>query len=249
MIDDLKKSVSSILYERTTSPFFGTLLFSWSIWNWKIIYLTVFISEKSITVDKITYITTHFVNKNILITYPLISTLVFLTLIPFVSNGAYWLSLKFDKWKRDQKQLIEMKELLTLEQSIELREKINEQEKRFEKLLENKNLEIKQLNAIIESSKTEPARKTTQENKKSTSDIDQKETEELAQRIKNNNVDKTEYEKLIQYIQGGYKVTGSNGPNSNLIALMEAHYIIQNKGGGVYEFTETGKKFHRLMTK
>lgn len=151
MIEELKKSLSAILYERTTSPFYGTLLISWLIWNWKIVYLTVFISESKINTDKINYITNNFNDVHCLLIYPLISTVILLTVVPFISNGAYWLSLKFNKWKKDQKNIVEMKQLLTLEQSIKLREQISEQEKRFERLLENKNQEIDQLKVFIES--------------------------------------------------------------------------------------------------
>ena len=56
MIANLKKSLSAILYERTSSPFYGTLIVSWLVWNWKIIYLTFFISEDKIELDKISYI-------------------------------------------------------------------------------------------------------------------------------------------------------------------------------------------------
>ena len=108
MIDELKKSLSAILYERTTSPFYGTLLISWLIWNWKIVYLTLFISENKINTDKINYITNNFNDIHCLLIYPLISTVVLLTVIPYISNGAYWLSLKFNKWKKDQKNVVEM---------------------------------------------------------------------------------------------------------------------------------------------
>ena len=35
---DVKKSLNSIINERISSPFYGTLILSWLIWNWK--YLT-----------------------------------------------------------------------------------------------------------------------------------------------------------------------------------------------------------------
>lgn len=48
MFDELKKSISAILYERTTSPLFGSFILSWTVWNWKIFYITLFISEDKI---------------------------------------------------------------------------------------------------------------------------------------------------------------------------------------------------------
>ncbi|WP_406845030.1 hypothetical protein [Flavobacterium soyae] len=145
MIDDLKKSFDQIIYERTTSPFYGSFIISWCLWNWKIIYLTFFVSQ-----DKIDYIVTNFsAFKNIFI-FPLLSSIFIITLVPFITNGAYWLSLKFNKWRVDQKNLVDGKQLLSIEQSIELREQISKQEERFAKLVEDKNLEIKQLNLQIQ---------------------------------------------------------------------------------------------------
>ena len=122
MIDDLKKSFDQIIYERTASPFYGSFIISWCLWNWKIIYLTFFVSQ-----DKIDYIVTNFsAFKNIFI-FPLLSSIFIITLVPFITNGAYWLSLKFNKWRVDQKNLVDGKQLLSIEQSIELREQISKQ--------------------------------------------------------------------------------------------------------------------------
>lgn len=150
MLDEFKKSISSALYERVVSPFYGTLLVSWSVWNWKIVYLTLFISESSIKADKISYILTNYSDIHHLVTYPLISTALLLTVFPFVTNGAFWLSLKFHKWKVDKKHEIERSQLLTLEQSIELRSEVAEKEKHFEEMLSGKNREIESLKIQLE---------------------------------------------------------------------------------------------------
>lgn len=245
MIDDIKKSFNSILYERTTSPFFGTLFLSWLLWNWRIVYLTIFISEDKIEGNKIDFITTNYSDIHHLTTYPLISTFVLLTIIPFVSNGAYWLSLKFNKWKKDQKNIVDKKQLLTIEQSIDLREQISKQEERFEKLLENKNNELKQLNLVIDDYKkslTKPKAKD-----KETPDLNQKELNDLAQKIKTNPNQSAEYDVLTSYIQGGYKITGTDKISTNLIAVLESHDIITNIRAGTYQFTKNGKLFQRLM--
>src|ERR1700757_4216656 len=150
MLAELRKSINSILYERVTSPLFGTLLLSWIAWNWKIAYLTFFISENHIQGTKIDYILNNYCQPCNLYVYPLISTIVLLTIIPFASNGTFWLSLKFKKWRIDQKNKIEQQQLLTVEQSIKLREEIVNQENKFQSLLEDKNSEIIQQKAVIE---------------------------------------------------------------------------------------------------
>ncbi|OFX42215.1 MAG: hypothetical protein A2046_03875 [Bacteroidetes bacterium GWA2_30_7] len=246
-MNDIKKSLNSILYERTTSPFFGTLILSWILWNWKIIYLTIFISEEKIASNKIDYIINNFSETHHLITYPLLSTLILLTIIPFFSNGAFWLSLKFNKWKKDQKNIADKKQLLTIEQSIDLRELISKQEERFEKLLNNKNNDIKQLNLQLEEYKksnfnSEPIVKEVPE-------VSQNELNDLSQKIKQSQYQVDEYNLLIKFIQNGTDVRDTQKISVNLLSTLEAYDIIQKQGTGVYKFTEKGKFFHRLMIK
>ena len=155
MISEIRKSINSVLYERTTSPLFGSFLISWSIWNWKIIYLTLFISEERLVknnsaVTKIEYIEANYLNNYELIFYPLISTVVFVCIVPFLSNGAYWLSLKFNKWRIDKRNSVEQKQLLTLEQSSALRNELLVTEKKSQELIEAKEIEIKSLKMIID---------------------------------------------------------------------------------------------------
>lgn len=164
MLDDIRKSISSILYERVTSPLFGTLIITWLIWNWRIVYLTFFVSESKITGTKIDYIISNLYDPWVLYWYPLISTLFLITAVPFISNGSFWLSVWFRKWRIERKQELENKQLLSLEQSIELRTQIKNQEENFEKLIAGKEEEIEvyksdikklnvQLNEQIEISK------------------------------------------------------------------------------------------------
>jgi hypothetical protein len=153
MIEDLKKSFNNIIYERTTSPLYGTLMISWMIWNWKIIYLTFFISENKIQDNKIDFILNNYSSIHNIITFPLISSAFLLTITPLISNGAYWLSLKFNIWKIEQKNLIDKKVLLTLEESLELRQQILSQDKKFEKSIQEKDQKISELMKTIEKLK------------------------------------------------------------------------------------------------
>lgn len=142
MLDDLRKSINSFLYERLSSPLYSTLSVSWLIWNWKIIYLTFFISEENICDTKINYILKNYCNSHYLYTGPILSTVIIITLMPFVSNAAFWFSLKFEKWKYDQKNAIERSKLLTIEQSIQIRNEIFQQEEQFSKVLLQKDSDI-----------------------------------------------------------------------------------------------------------
>jgi len=246
MFEDIKRSLSSIIYERTTSPFYGTIIVSWALWNWRIIYLTFFISEKTLHVDKITYIFDHFSNFNILVTFPICSTVVLLTIIPFVSNGAFWLNLKFENWKKEQKNQIERKQLLTLEQSLELREQLISQESRFEKLLTDKNAEIKQLKEIIE---TQLKIKEPKDIKTSSTINEQSDyiISDVLDKIKSNPTFSRSFEKLIELIQSGYKVTERSDISTKLITLLEVNNLIIPKGNGEYALSDSGKELTKNL--
>lgn len=150
MLAEVRKSFNAILFERITSPFYGTLLLSWLIWNWKIVYLTAFISEEAIEGNKIDYITTHFSCIWTVLWLPIISTIFLLTVMQYPVNGAFWVSQKFRKWRYDKKQEIDLAKQLTLEQSIEIRNAIAQQEERFKKIIEAKDTEINIQNTQIQ---------------------------------------------------------------------------------------------------
>ena len=243
MFEDVKKSLGSILYERTTSPFYGTLIVSWVLWNWRIVYLTFFISEETIQIDKITYITDNYSNIHHLVTFPIFSTIILLTVIPFISNGAYWLNLKFENWKKEQKNQIERKQLLTLEQSIELREQLISQESRFEKLLEDKNLEIKQLKEIVEQSDSRGSTQVKNEPKKK----NQQNINDIYNKIKNDEKLSGEFDHMVELIQSGYKITDRSDVSAKLITLLDVNELIIPKGSGVYSISDSGRELIRLL--
>lgn len=244
---DIRKSINSIINERLSSPFYGTLILSWLVWNWKIIYLTFFVSESKIEGNKIDFILTKYSEINHLVYFPIISTAVLLTLIPFISNGSYWLNLKFNMWKSDKKNEIERKQLLTLEQSIQLRELIADQEKRFENILSDKNSEIQQLKLQLEGYSKQS--NVTSSTTKSQSESSLKRIQNLANKItENENLTKA-FSTINYYIQGGYTgLIDSDGMTSDILSFFESNDIIENKGKGMYGLTETGKKVNRALT-
>lgn len=248
MIDDLKKSFNEIIHERTTSPFYGTLITSWLIWNWRIIYLTFFVSEDKIDKNKIEFILSNYSDIEHILIYPLLSTVVLITIIPFLSNGAFWLSLNFNKWKVDQKNIVDKKQLLSLEQSILLREEISKQEERFGKLVETKNLEISQLQIQLDEYKKN-ATSTILQNALSSipESTEPSEIDKLAERIKSNPKELKQYETILSLIQSGYQLTDRSDIETKFIALLESYDLIENRGNGAYKFTDPGKKFQKLM--
>ena len=239
IMEEIKKSISAILYERTTSPLFGTFIFSWLVWNWKIPYLSLFISESKLKINKIEYIVKNYSDVHYLVTYPLISTLILLTIIPFLSNGAYWLSINFDNWKLKHKNLIESKQLLTVEQSIELREQILKQEERFSKLVQDKNVEIETLKKQIDSYKNTEVVNETTENPNA-------DLEKLAERIMGNSDELDIFNYITTSIQSNSRMQNSANV-TKMIALLESYDIIY-KPEALYKFTDTGRRFLRYIT-
>jgi hypothetical protein len=247
MIEETKKSIQSILNQRISSPFYGTLIISWLLWNWKIIYLTFFISEKKISESKIDFIISNYSNVNHLVWLPLLSTAIILTVIPFITNGAYWLDLSFDRWRINKKIEIEKKQLLTIEQSISLREQILNMENRFETLLADKNSEINQLKLIISESenKTIKTNNVTNSNiENSTNDIHL-----LADKILNNDKLKKAHLTISYYIQGGYsRLIEAEDMNSELLSFFDSNKLIENATPGMFKWTAKGKEVNKLIS-
>jgi hypothetical protein len=184
-MNDFYKSIKAILYDRITSPLYGTIIVSWLLWNWKIPYVTFFVSEENLPNTKIDYILST--NKNIgpLIFYPLISALIIITIIPLISNGAYWITLQYDQWRIDKKNIAERKQILTLEQSIELHKEVENVNNSLAKTILTKDTEIKGLKMQISEASNQ---------------IDVKKTEinEINKTVKKLETDKTTKNKEIE---------------------------------------------------
>lgn len=245
MFSEMNKSISAALYERVTSPFYGALLITWFIWNWKIPYLTFFVNEEKLKTNKLDYIVENFYDINNLIIYPLISTVLVLTILPFITNGAFWLHIKFSKWRIDQKNTLEMKTLLTLEQSIRLREEVLKSEEKFENLLERKNQEIKELNfKISEMSNFATLNKTDPQlsDKTKILTVDSPSVKSIAQKIINSEELSSSFKEVVRYIQGGYAgLLKSENVTPNAVAYFEANNLIDNQGKGMYTLTDRGR--------
>jgi len=248
MISELTKSINSTLYERVTSPLFGTFMLSWAIWNWKIIYLTLFVSADKVKVTKIEYISSNYSDIHLLVTYPIVSTFFLLTVFPFIANAAYWSHLKFQKWKTDKKHQVELSQLLTLKQSIQIRTDIAEQEKEFNELLTSKNSEIESLKTQLETSLNSNElnsneNDTNEDEPNETSDNDK--AQNIVKTILKNTKLDTELEKLTERIQNGYPI--KRMIDSQALSYFESNDLVSHKGEGVYVFTKFGKQVHKLL--
>ncbi len=231
---EFTKSIKAILYERIASPFYGTLIISWLLWNWKIPYVTFFVDQSRLGENKIDYILAHCNNIHYLVTFPILSTIVILTLVPFVTNGAYWITLMFDEWRNKKKNKVEGKRLLTLEQSIQLRTELQNQAENFDKLLKAKNDEIELLKEQLNTALTKQKEKTTR-----ISSPEKQYKDELAEFLKNQKVLKFT-DRVAYYAQTGY--TLSDVP-TDIVSYFVANDLIKSTGPGKYTLTDKGKYF------
>lgn len=131
MLDDIRKSLYAALYERTSSPLYGTFILSWCLWNWQILYLLFWEEQKIDFISKMNMIFA-LTDGWYLIVYPILSTLGFLTLGNLAGSGAYWLQLKFDKWRRTQKEDNDSSIRLSLQESILVRSEVTKQQQSFQ---------------------------------------------------------------------------------------------------------------------
>jgi YesN/AraC family two-component response regulator len=246
MIEETKKSIQSILYQRVSSPFYGTLIVSWLIWNWKIIYLTIFVSEVFFKESKIDFITKNYSDINHLAWLPLTSTIILLTVFPFITNGAYWLDILFNNWRENKKNTVENKKLLTIAQSINLREQIIHMEKKVDSLLADKNTEIEQMKLIIRNhtkteSKNENVDNIKDDNK--SSDI-----RRFVQTIKDNEKLKIAFKTINNYIIGGYTgLIKAEEVGPEILGYYLSNDLIEKNSDRTYKWTENGKEVSKII--
>jgi len=147
--------------ERIKNPIIGSFLTSWLIFNWK--PLLFFIFTKKLIEDKIIYIETNYSDIWNLLFFPLISTIIYLIILPYINLGIellinYSQSKRSDLSIKKQKLTIESQKQLAIEEikleeaKTEFRER-NNHNKLVEELQEKiVNLE-KEKNSEFEKSK------------------------------------------------------------------------------------------------
>lgn len=153
MIEDISKSIKASMYERATSPLFGSFLIYWAIWNYK----TILIVLSSMKVkDKISYIENELYESfwTVLLDcaiYPLLSAVLFILIYPYPSKWIY------EYWNNRQKefklikQKIDDETPMTLEEARKVRRELLRLEKNYDEEISIKNNEIVRLKDIVSS--------------------------------------------------------------------------------------------------
>jgi len=144
MLEDFQKIIRSILYDRIANPLSGTFLFTWTVWNWRTVYVTFFESVDKLKTTRIEYIESQ-LNWYTGLVFPTATTIFLLTIYPFASELAYKAWLYFRGRKFELKEKMEEKKRLTIEQSIAIRLELKSMEEKYEKLNSDKDEQIELL--------------------------------------------------------------------------------------------------------
>lgn len=141
---DIKKSINSVFEERLTSPLYGSFIISWLIWNWKIVYLTIFVSQDSIApINKIDYILSNYKNWWNILLYPTISAILLVVAVPWLANWAFKIYLHYEKERISMREQLDAGKRLTFAQSAAIRNSMNQAEIEQERQIEKREIELK----------------------------------------------------------------------------------------------------------
>jgi hypothetical protein len=156
--EEITKSVYSTIKDRLVSPFYGTFIIAWLLWNWRIPYLTFFVDSSKLGIDKLTIIEQNLIDNNWrLYVLPVISTFVLLFVFPFVTNWVLSISLWFDRKRDEIKQKHNSKITYTFDEFNKYFIKANEYETKYNELnvitqkkIKDFELEQEQFNSTIQ---------------------------------------------------------------------------------------------------
>jgi hypothetical protein len=151
-LEEFGKSLKAALYDRAKSPFYGTFIISWLVWNWKLVYYIIADGDNKIEF-KIEYITDYYINAYTNFWNPLWSALVVFIVGSCLTIGFRYLQIAFSDFR---KRHIEQLEMLSKEETVAAKKELVEYENRinsssidlkrqienFENQIKNKELEV-----------------------------------------------------------------------------------------------------------
>lgn len=249
---DLKEfgnSINKILNERLTSPFYGTLIVTWLIINWKIVYLTLFVDSNEIDGTKLDFIIKNYSESSNVFWYPILVTILLITVFPFITYLAYWANLYFTDLRKNRKNEVEKNQVLTVEQSLRIKTEIQNQKENFNKLLEDKDSEINILKLQIEGLREEyTERVSAKPLKKSTLELinDQNKLEDqnsLFQKLLSDKRVEKDLSLIIWGIENYDKARKHQDVISDSVAKLRANAIIKKDSNNKDYFSDFGNEF------
>ncbi|WP_111308932.1 hypothetical protein [Confluentibacter sediminis] len=96
-MEETTESLKDAIKERVSNPFIGKLLLAWIIWNWKITYVTFFVSEERLSVNRLDFVS-KYLNPHSIFNFlniyfvPLLITAFLIWVAPWISNVVYYVS-------------------------------------------------------------------------------------------------------------------------------------------------------------
>jgi len=255
-MSDLTTSLKEIFNERISSPFYGSLIVSWLLWNWKIPYVTFFVDQSRLgdATNKIDYILKFCSNPWQLILFPLLSTALILFILPYATNYAFYITAKFDRWRKDKQIEIDRSQVLTVEQSLKILSDAQKQEENFKNLLTSRDEQIKLLNQQLETalkSKPKGNSSPTRSNKDKDKDKDKGKgkDEDYTSDLNiffNNSVVQANFSTIVKYIQQDWAF---DRLPAEATQFCESFNLIEPVGNSRFKLTEKGKFFLREFIK
>ncbi|HEY9083702.1 MAG: hypothetical protein COA31_005490 [Flavobacteriales bacterium] len=137
-MEDISKSIKSILYERTKSPFYGAFLLSWLIWNWELLYYFIIYDENFY--EKVSCIKENYIGWNYNLLFPFYSAIIFYTLGSLASIGFQWIKIQLSNISKSK---VEKFETLSIDESYKLKNDIQEREMEMSRKLVDLNEALK----------------------------------------------------------------------------------------------------------
>lgn len=118
-MEDHKKMINSVVFDRLTNPLTSTFLISWVVSNWNLFYITFFVYKYDDGMNKIDYLISK-ANSFHILELPLIYTGFLLFIYPLLVQWTYenWLELK--QKRLDVKNKYDRKKTFTLEEYSKL---------------------------------------------------------------------------------------------------------------------------------
>lgn len=157
MLTDMLTSIKAHLYDRAASPLMGSIVVSWTLWNYKLPLLLLSnepILEKYRIISEVLYAN----DKNIYIyglACPLITSFLYIFIYPYPAKFVFRFTQTQQRVMSNLKREIEGEALLTVKESRELRNQLYSLEDTFQKDLVQKDTEIEQLKAEVDRLLTE----------------------------------------------------------------------------------------------
>jgi hypothetical protein len=268
-ITELLETLFATANQRIKSPFFGSFIFSWLIFNWKPIFYFLFSDDK--IKDRIILIETQYEDLGNLTYKPLVLSLIYVVIFPYVNQFIHWLTTKAEYSKRIEHHKLK-------KEQIENSQELAEEEKTLEDIRSG-NRDISQLNEEISLlSKDNERLKETIQNKdeaisdfgeqldKTTIELQTLRKNELIQNKSINSLEKEYFQLFLEYYSFQNSKISSFFPElvenieiafdqNTIDPFIISGYIdmklikVAKKENRNYELTEKGETFWNLYKK